>query len=93
MIHLKKFNENNTTGIKELSDEQINNFNETELEQLIVCHSDGSDIYVQTLAEIVAEGNKVTHTEALDRVCDDISGNMLHIGWIENNKLLEVIFI
>lgn len=92
MIHLKKFNEN-TTGIKELSEEQINNFNETELGQLIVCHSDGSDIYVETLSEIVTNSKKQTNIEALDETCDEISGNMLYIGWIENNKLLEVVFV
>ena len=78
MIHLKKFNENNT-ALKELSEHQINNFNENELQQLVVCYSDGSDIYVETLAEIVNGSKKETYVEALDETCDEISGNMLYL--------------
>lgn len=96
MKYLKTFNENNNNmsrEIKELSTEEINNFNETELGQFIVSYGDGQgDTYLETLGEMVLGQTGQTYTEILDSVLDDISGNMMNLVWIENNKLMDIVF-
>lgn len=91
MIHLHKFNESLLNGSKEFTEEEVNNLSGEDLERFLVIWSEGDDLYVQKLSDL-SEPDK-TNIESIDNNIQHISGNLLYFGWIENNKLHEVVWI
>jgi hypothetical protein len=103
MIHIKPFNESLQIQ-KELTTEQVNNFNEEELGQFLISYGDGQgDTYLKTLKKLYDDcgfsepdsgyEGVAPYMEAIDWVYKEHGGNMVEIGWIENNKLLEIVFL
>lgn len=91
---IEKLSGNMKRLIKELSENQVNNFTETELSQFIISYGDGQgDTYLHTLNELIFEEEDRIHMSIIDDLYKEYGGNMVNIAWIEDNKLMDVKFI
>jgi len=81
--------------VKELTEEQVNNFSVSELERFIISYGDGQgDTYIDTLDELCNEREEgVNPMDIIDEFYREYGGNMVNIAWIEDNKLMNVRFI
>ena len=90
MKHLRKFNESLLNGKKYFTEEEVNNLSGDDLERFLIIWSEGDDLYVEKLSHLSEPGK--TNIESIDNNTQYISGNLLYFGWIENNKLHEVVW-
>jgi hypothetical protein len=90
MKHIKKFNESLLNGTKDFTEEEVNNLSGDDLERFLIIWSEGDDLYVEKLSDLSEPGK--TNIESIDNNIQHISGNLLYFGWIENNKLHEVVW-
>ncbi len=94
----KKINENNNNMskrlIKKLSTEQVNNFTETEANQFLISYGDGQgDTYLRTLTEFCKyKEPEYTPMDMINGTYEEVGGNMVNLAWIENNKLMDIVF-
>lgn len=70
------------------TEEQVNNFNDEQLERFIIAYGDGQgDTYIHTLKHL--SNDEYTNIEIIDDFYDEYGGNMVKIRYIENNKLVD----
>lgn len=89
MKHIKKFNESLLNGAKYFTEEEVNSLSGDDLERFLIIWSEGDDLHVIKLSDLSEPGKR--NIESIDDNIQHISGSLLYFGWIENNKLHEVL--
>jgi hypothetical protein len=76
--------------------DQINNFTPSQLGQLLIAYGDGQgDTYLKSLGELYEDYGFSTepYMKVIDEIYEEHGGNMVEIAWIEDNRLLDVVFL
>lgn len=91
-MKILKFNESD--DYKSFTEDEVNSFTEDEQRRLIFAYGDGQgDTYLEDLEAIKYNYNEdLTLIQVIDNLYSEYGGNMVKAGWIENNKLMEVLF-
>lgn len=79
-------------NIIKFTEEQINNMSDNELKRVIIAYSDGQgDTYLTNLyEEFNFDPGYGKPSDYINGLYDEFGGNMVKLGWIENNELLKL---
>ncbi len=89
-MNIKKFNESGEKKIH-LSIEDINTLDDNDLKRVIIAYGDGQgDTYLKNLYDEIMFDHYDNPYDYIDSLYEDFGGNMVKLGWIENNQLVEL---
>lgn len=80
---------------KEFTQIELDNLDVKKTKQFIIGYVDhNGEVFIKSLAELnIHYEHKYSNHRTIEILCDDCAGETIDMQYIENNRLLEVIFV